>query len=140
MKQPRLRLVIGAAVAFAVIEIALGLMPSYVTFAALTPLLGLSLLTMLNAANTSVQMSTPAPLRGRVMALYMTLVMGGTPLGAPFIGWIGATFGARWTLVGGGLLVLVGVALAVLLFRPGGVFGQRTAPVEAAQPVASIAA
>lgn len=140
VKQPRLRLVIGAAVAFAVIEIALGLMPSYVTFAALTPLLGLSLLTMLNAANTSVQMSTPAPLRGRVMALYMTLVMGGTPLGAPFIGWIGATFGARWTLVGGGLLVLVGVALAVLLFRPGGVFGQRTAPVEAAQPVASIAA
>lgn len=140
VKQPRLRLVIGAAVAFAVIEIALGLMPSYVTFAALTPLLGLSLLTMLNAANTSVQMSTPAPLRGRVMALYMTLVMGGTPLGAPFIGWIGATFGARWTLVGGGLLVLVGVALAVLLFRPGGVFGQRTAPVEAAQSVASIAA
>lgn len=140
VKQPRLRLVIGAAVAFAVIEIALGLMPSYVTFAALTPLLGLSLLTMLNAANTSVQMSTPAPLRGRVMALYMTLVMGGTPLGAPFIGWIGATFGARWTLVGGGLLVLVGVALAVLLFRPGGVFGQRPAPDEAAQPVASIAA
>jgi hypothetical protein len=50
------------------------------------------------------------------MSLYMMLVMGGTPLGAPVVGWVGATFGARWTLIGGGALTVLGVLLAVALF------------------------
>ena len=41
-------------------------------------------------------------MRGRVMALYMMIFMGGTPLGAPLVGWVGETFGARWTLILGG--------------------------------------
>jgi MFS family permease len=114
--RPRLRLVILAGLAFGTVEIVLGLMPSYVAFAALTPLLGLSLLTMLNAANTTVQLSVSPSIRGRVMALYMMLVMGGTPLGAPIVGWVGATFGARWTLIGGGAMSVIGVLLAVLAF------------------------
>ena len=110
-------LVILAGLAFAGVEIALGLMPSYLTFAALTPVLGFALLTMLNAANTTVQLSVDPVMRGRVMALYMMLVMGGTPLGAPLIGWVGATFGARWTLIGGGAVTLLGLGLAVILRR-----------------------
>ena len=51
------------------------------------------------------------------MALYMTVVMGGTPLGAPFIGLIGEQLGARWTLIIGGVFVLVGVGVALLVFR-----------------------
>jgi MFS family permease len=51
------------------------------------------------------------------MALYMTVVMGGTPLGSPVIGWIGEHLGARWTLIIGGLLVLVGVGAALVVFR-----------------------
>ena len=51
------------------------------------------------------------------MALYLMVVMGGTPLGAPLIGWIGATFGARWTLIAGGGVTVLGVALAVMLFH-----------------------
>jgi MFS family permease len=51
------------------------------------------------------------------MAIYMTIVMGGTPIGAPVIGWIGETYGARWTLIVGGLLVLLGVVLALLFYR-----------------------
>ena len=51
-----------------------------------------------------MQLSVDADMRGRVMALYMMVLMGGTPFGAPVIGWVGETFGARWTLiVGGGL-------------------------------------
>ncbi len=114
--RPRLRLVVLAGLAFGLVEIVLGLMPSYLTFAALTPVLGLSLLTMLNAANTTVQLSVSPSMRGRVMALYMMLVMGGTPLGAPIVGWVGATFGARWTLIGGGAMTVLGVTLAVLIF------------------------
>jgi MFS family permease len=42
----------------------------------------------------------------------MTIVMGGTPLGSPVIGWVGETFGPRWTLILGGVLVIVGAGLA----------------------------
>ena len=115
--RPRQRLVVVAGLAFGSVEVVLGLMPSYLTFALLTPLLGFSLLTMLNAANTTVQLSVDPAMRGRVMALYMMLVMGGTPIGAPVVGWVGATFGARWTLIGGGGMTVLGVLLAVALFH-----------------------
>ncbi|MFL6158152.1 MAG: MFS transporter [Marmoricola sp.] len=138
--KPRPYWVIGAGLAFGTVEIALGLMPSYVTFAVGTPLLGLSLLTMLNSANTTVQLSTDPSMRGRVMALYMMLVMGGTPIGAPIVGWVGATFGARWTLIGGGAMSVLGVLLAAALFGgPGSPWrGRRIS--EDAEPESALAA
>jgi hypothetical protein len=67
------------------------------------------------------------------MALYMTVVQGGTPLGAPLIGWLGQTCGARWMLWLGGLLVLLGVALAVgLLVRLRGGRASVLTPLNAA--------
>ncbi|WP_310964794.1 MFS transporter [Nocardioides terrisoli] len=115
--KPRPHYVIIAGIAFALVEIALGLMPSYLMFAVTTPVLGFCILTMLNSANTTVQLGTSPSMRGRVMALYMMLVMGGTPIGAPIVGWVGATFGARWTLIGGGLMSLAGIVLAAVVFR-----------------------
>jgi MFS family permease len=111
----RLRLLFGAAAAFGVAEIVAGALPSYVVFAVFCPVIGLATITLLNSANATMQMEAAPEFRGRVMAIYMTIVMGGTPLGAPVIGWIGETYGARWTLWVGGALVLVGVALALLL-------------------------
>lgn len=96
-------------------EIAAGLMPGYVTFAMITPLLGLAALTMITSANAYMQLHTEAGVRGRVMALYLMIFLGGTPLGAPLIGLVGELFGARWTLLGGGALTLVGTVLAVVL-------------------------
>src|SRR3954465_3376373 len=111
----RLRLVAGAALGFGVAEIVAGLMPTYVAFALMCPVIGLCTLTMLNSANSTMQLESAPALRGGVMALYMTIGMGGTPIGSPVIGWVGQHFGPRWTLVGGGLLVIVGVLLAVAL-------------------------
>ena len=79
-----------------------GLMPTYVAFALMCPVIGLCTLTMLNSANATMQLESAPALRGRVMALYMTIVMGGTPIGSPIIGWVGQHFGPRWTLLGGG--------------------------------------
>jgi len=62
------------------------------------------------AANSTIQTSTDPVMRGRVMALYMMVFLGATPIGSPIIGWIGETFGARWTLLGGGLISVLGVA------------------------------
>ena len=105
----RHRLVVGAALAFAALEMVAALMPTYLTFALMTPLLGLSALTMITAANTFVQLHTDPGMRGRVMALYMMIFIGGTPLGAPLIGWIGEVAGARWTLLVGGAMTALGV-------------------------------
>jgi MFS family permease len=122
--RPRHRLVIGSAVAFGVAEILAGVLPSYLTFAIWTPVIGIFAITMANAANATVQLSVSPTMRGRVMALYMMIFMGGTPLGAPIVGWIGETFGARWTLIGGGGLTILGTVLAVLVFsRAKGMIG-----------------
>jgi MFS family permease len=128
----RLRLVAGAALLFGTVEILAGLVPSYVTFMLVAPLLGFTALTMITAANTTMQLATAPQLRGRVMALYLMVFMGGTPLGSPFIGWIGEQFGARWTLIGGGGLTILGVLASIAVFTRGrGMLGRRVAVVRA---------
>jgi MFS family permease len=112
----RHRLVIMAAVVFGVAEIVAGLLPSYLAFAIWTPVIGIASLTMITSANATFQMSVAPEMRGRVMALYMMIFMGGTPIGSPIVGWVGETFGARWTLIGGGVVTILGTALAVLVF------------------------
>jgi MFS family permease len=118
-EHPGLRLVVFSTLAFAISCVAAALMPTYVTFAVALIPVGLSALTLMTAANTSVQLATEPEMRGRVMALYIAIFMGGTPVGAPIIGWVGETFGARWTILGGGLVCLVAglVALAWLTLQ-----------------------
>jgi MFS family permease len=114
--RPRLRIVVGGAFVFAVVEVLLGLMPTYWTFAAFVPVVGLFALTMITTANATIQLTVLPEMRGRVAALYLMIFMGGTPAGAPIIGWIGEEFGARWTLIGGGLFTLVGVAVSLAAY------------------------
>ncbi len=116
---PRGGFVVAMALVFSVIEVLAGLMPTYLTYAAILPLLGLAALLTLTAANASVQMTVDARLRGRVMALYMMVLMGGSPVGAPLLGWVGGAFGARWTLIGGGTLSALGVLLCVAVLARG---------------------
>ena len=72
------------------------------------------MLTMVTAANATIQITTDETVRGRVMALYSMIFLGATPIGSPFIGWVGEQFGARWSiLVGGGASLAVGVIAGV---------------------------
>ena len=77
--QVRHRLVVGSALAFGASVMLAGLMPSYLTFALLAPVTGLTALTFITSANTYMQLHTDAGVRGRVMALYLMIFMGGTP-------------------------------------------------------------
>jgi MFS family permease len=123
-ERPTIRLVIGATAAFGVFTGIAALMPTYQLFAVALIPVGLSALTLMTAANSNVQLSTAPQLRGRVMALYMAVFTGGTPLGSPIIGWIGEQFGPRWTILVGSAASLITAAGAVLwlLLTPSGRF------------------
>jgi MFS family permease len=98
------------------VEIAIALMPTYLTFVLVTPLLGVTAMTTATSANTFIQLTVPTELRGRVMALYLMVFMGGTPIGSPLVGWVGEVFGARWSLIGGGAVSVLGTLLCAALF------------------------
>ena len=114
--QPRHRVVVLGALGFGAAEIVAGLMPTYLTFLLWLPILGITAMTMITSANTTMQLTVSPLIRGRVMALYMMIFMGGTPIGSPIIGWLGETFGARWTLLAGGGMTILGTLFAVAVF------------------------
>ena len=101
---PTTRLVILGAIAFGVLEVVAGLMPTFAVLAVALIPLGFANITFSTAANSSVQLASAPEMRGRVMGIYMLVFAGGTPLGAPLGGWISQEFGARWGLIGGGVI------------------------------------
>jgi MFS family permease len=72
--------------------------PSYWMFAGALVVIGISALTFSNTTNSLMQLSTEPAMRGRVMALRVGIALGGTPIGAPIVGWVADNLGARWAL------------------------------------------
>ena len=114
---PRLRLIVGAALGFAVASAISAVMPTYVTFGLAGILVGLCTLTLMTAANATIQISTEPAMRGRVVALYMLVFQGATPIGAPIIGWIAQAIGTRWAIGIGSLAAFAVAAFALVWLR-----------------------
>ena len=118
----RLRVLIAGALAFGLLEIVAALAPAYWMFAALMVPIGMFGLTVNVTTNTAIQMGTDPVMRGRVMALYMMVFLGGTPLGAPIAGWVTDAYGPRAGFVAGGVVSTVAaVTVGLVLVRAGGV-------------------
>jgi MFS family permease len=100
----------GAAV-FAVGAMLAALAPTYWLFAAALVVLGIAALTFANSSNSLMQLATEPAMRGRVMAIRLAIAVGGTPLGAPIIGWVADRFGPRWSL---GVAALSGVVATIV--------------------------
>jgi MFS family permease len=103
-------LLLGAAV-FGVGCTLAALAPGYWLFAAALVVIGVAALTFANATNSLMQLSTEPSMRGRVMALRIGVALGGTPIGAPTVGWVADHFGPRWAL---GVGAMAGFAAAVV--------------------------
>jgi MFS family permease len=117
-----MRLLIWTALAFGLLEAATGLMPSYWSFLVLLVPTGLAVISFTTLANSSVQLSVPAEMRGRVMGIYMLVFLGGAPLGSPLTGWVAEQFGTRMSLIAGAAIsVAATVVVAALIARRRGV-------------------
>jgi len=101
-ERPRLRVVFVSAGAFGLSCFIAAAMPTYESFAVALVLVGFTSITLLTTANGTVQTTTKPVMRGRVMALYLAIFLGGTPIGAPVIGWVANEFGPRTAIVVGG--------------------------------------
>ena len=114
---PGMVLMGASAAAFGATLALAAVMPGPWSFAVLLFLCGLAALTFMTGSNSMMQLTTERGMRGRVLALRIAVVMGGTPLGAPLVGWVVDRFGARWALGVGALsgLAAAGVALAYLV-------------------------
>lgn len=108
-ERSRLRIVTLASLSFGLTCLTAALMPDYWSFAGALVLVGFSSLTMMTSANAYIQTTTEPGMRGRVMALYLAIFMGGTPLGAPIIGWVANMWGPRWAL---GMAAIAGILAA----------------------------
>ncbi|PBC78263.1 putative MFS family arabinose efflux permease [Streptomyces sp. TLI_235] len=115
---PRLRRLVGAAVAFGILEVLAAFAPGYWTFAALLTLIGVFGLTFNTSVNAALQLGTDPAVRGRVMGLLVLVFTGGTPIGAPLVGWVTAAYGPRLGLLACGLVSAAAAAVvAVVLAR-----------------------
>jgi MFS family permease len=74
------------------------IMPTYALFGLALVIIGVATQTFTTSTNSLVQLSTDPAMRGRVVAILLAIALGGTPIGAPIVGWVADTFGPRWAL------------------------------------------
>ncbi len=113
---PRIRTMLVSAIAFGVLEVADGFAPSFWVLAVLLVPTGAAVLTLTTTANAIVQLGAEPQVRGRVMALYLTVFIGGTPIGAPLLGILAEHAGPRSSLLIGGVVCTLSALAAVAFF------------------------
>lgn len=142
-EKPRGSLLSVAGIIFGIGCVAAAAAPSYWIFGAMLAVVGVASQTFNTTANGVVQLSTDPVVRGRVMAIYMAIFMGGTPIGAPIVGWVADAFGPRWALVVGGASGILAAAVGVYyMVRYRGMrlaFTERRLRFTFAQPTRSMA-
>ena len=114
-QRPMLRLIIGGGAAFLVFAFALGFVRDPVLAFPLVAAIGLSSMLMVNTINVTIQNSVPDALRGRVMALYVTVFAGTAPVGGLVAGALAQAFGAPVAFSVGA--ALAGLVLAMVAWR-----------------------
>jgi MFS family permease len=94
------------------------LAPDYWLFGAALVVIGMAALTFTNTTNSLMQLATEPSMRGRVMALRVGVALGGTPIGAPIVGWVADSFGPRWALGVGAASGFAAAMVAIAAIRP----------------------
>jgi MFS family permease len=113
--QPRIGLLLGGGALFGATFGLAAVTPNIWLFGLALTVLGVAAQTITTTGNSMIQLSTDPEMRGRVMAIFLAIAMGTTPIGAPFVGWVADRFGPRWAL-GVGAASGLGAALAGIVY------------------------
>ena len=105
--RPSAYVVLGAAVAFSVFEVAVGFAPTFAVAMLLLLPTGFTSIYLAQAANHRVQMGVDTAYRGRVMALYVLVFLGTTPIGASLAGWTAERYGVPSSIWVAGVICLI---------------------------------
>ena len=112
--KPRVGLLVAGAGIFGIGVGLAAIMPTYALFGVALVGIGVSAQTFTTSVNSVVQLSTDPAMRGRVMAIFLAIALGGTPIGAPIVGRVADTFGPRWAM---GVAAVAGVCAALIGLR-----------------------
>jgi MFS family permease len=115
-ERPAMQVIVAAAAVFGCGFCIAAAMPTYGLFGCALVIIGLSAQTFTTTANSTIQISTDPEMRGRVIALFLAIAVGATPIGAPFVGWVADVFGPRWALGVGAASGFGAVVVAVHYF------------------------
>ncbi|GAB5101320.1 MFS transporter [Caballeronia sp. HLA56] len=116
-EQPRFGTLLSGAAIFGLGCALAALAPGYWMFAGALVVTGMAALTFTNTSNSLMQISTEPSMRGRVMALRLSIALGGTPIGAPIAGWVANHYGPRWALAIGALSGCAAAVIGVTMLR-----------------------
>ena len=111
--RPGIRVLLIGALMFGLGSAAAAAMPNYASFGIMLMMVGIAAQTVTTSTNSYVQTSTEHHMRGRVTAILLAIALGGTPVGAPIVGWIADAFGPRWAL---GVGAASGILAAIVAF------------------------
>jgi MFS family permease len=116
-ERPALRLMLGGGLLFGLFEIGVGISREVWLTAPFVLASGYFSMLMLNTVNATVQANVSDGVRGRVMALYVTVFAGSAPIGGLFAGGVAEAFGAPFAFVAGALISLLVIAITAWRLR-----------------------
>jgi MFS family permease len=114
------RFVMIGSMIFSAVLIISAFAPNYLIYSILLPIIGCVALLTFIGANTMVQLRTDSQIRGRVMGIYLTVFLGGTPIVSPFIGIMTQEVGTRPTVAICGLISLLAAIATFAKFKDKG--------------------
>lgn len=110
-------LMLGGGLAFGVAVVGLGTAGSAWLAFPLVAAAGYFSMLMINTVNATIQANVTDALRGRVMALYVTVFAGSAPLGSLFAGAVAESVGPSAAFLASGALSLVVIAVVAWRLR-----------------------
>jgi MFS family permease len=115
---PRRVYLLGAVLAFAVCLAGVALAPNVPVACVALALTGATGFAFVTMASTALQLHADPAYRGRVMALWVFVYIGTTPIGSALTGWISGTAGARVAIGIGAVACLAAGVLAARVHTP----------------------